>query len=127
MNWVGKLIEKEVSKTDSVLELGCGTVQTTFDTCPSYPKTKLKCREYLGVDGFKPYVDWLNNRSDMKAILWNLVNVPYPFSDKSVDVVLLVDIIEHMPTMEAAEALVSEADRIAVKKIIVFTPDRLLR
>ena len=123
MNRIGDLIQKELSKEDSVLELGCGIMQTTLDTCPTYPKTKLKCREYVGVDAFKPYVDFLNKRSDVKAVFWDLRNVPYPFQDKSFDVVLLIDILEHMISQEALDNLLEEANRVARKKIIAYAPE----
>lgn len=31
LNWLGKLVQREIGKHDSVLDLGCGTIQATFD------------------------------------------------------------------------------------------------
>ena len=122
MNWIGRLIQCEVSKNDTVLELGCGIMQTTMDTCSFYPPTKLRCKKYVGVDGFQEYVDFLNKRGDVEAIKWDLTVLPLPFADKSFDVVLLLDVLEHMPSKKEANALCVEALRIARKKVFAFTP-----
>ena len=122
MNWIGRLIQCEVSKNDTVLELGCGIMQTTMDTCSFYPPTKLRCKKYVGVDGFQEYVDFLNKRGDVEVIKWDLTVLPLPFADKSFDVVLLIDVLEHMPSMNGADALCVEAIRIARKKVFAFTP-----
>ena len=121
MNWVGRLIQHEVSKDDSVLELGCGIMQHLLDFIPVYAKTRLKCKSLSGVDINQDYLNFLEFKN-VKTYLHNLTQLPIPFDAQSYDVVLLIDVLEHLPTLEAATKLIDEAVRLAVKKIVVLTP-----
>lgn len=121
MNWVGDLIQENIEETDTILDLGCGIMQATLDIVPSYPKTKLKCKRLLGVDIHQPYLDYLNTLG-IETLNWDLRKVPIPFKDKSFDIVLLTDILEHLDHMEYVNKLISESIRIARKKLIALTP-----
>jgi acetyltransferase-like isoleucine patch superfamily enzyme len=120
MNWVGDLIQKEVGKNDTVIELGCGIMQGTMDTLPT-SKTKLKCKSISGMDVHQEYLDFLSKRG-IETFQHDLTKTPLPLAEKSYDVVLLIDILEHLPSLRNAETLLNEVDRIARKKAIVFTP-----
>ena len=121
LNWLGKLVQREIGKHDSVLDLGCGTMQATLDTCPTYSKKKLKCKFIVGVDIYRNYLEVIKNR-DGVAVLHMDVSKPLSiFLDKSFDIVLLLDIVEHLER-DGAEQLIFEAERIARKKVIVRTP-----
>jgi len=126
MNWVGDAIQRRISRNDSVLDLGCGIMQSTLDTCPSYPPTRLQCGRLVGVDLYEPYLAFLRARG-VPVVKHDLEELPLPFPDKSFDHVLLLDVLEHMTTMEAADALFEEAKRIARKKIFVVTPKKFSR
>jgi len=121
VNWVGDFCQNYIEPVDSVLDLGCGIMQATMDTCPSYPKTKLKCGDLVGVDIYQPYLKFLRERNiqvfkaDLRCRL--------PFSDKTFDVVLLLDVLEHLSLKDAAK-LVEEAERVARKYIVVLTPKK---
>jgi len=123
MNWVGDLIQENIEETDTVLDLGCGIMQATLDIVPSYPKTILKCKKLFGVDIHQPYLDYLNDYG-IETLKWDLRKVPYPFQDKSFDIVILTDILEHLENMEYVNKLIRESMRIARKKVIVLTPNK---
>jgi len=120
VNWLGDLIQKEVYEDDTVLSLGCGIMQAILDVIPTYPKTRLQCRKLVGVDAFEPYLKFLEERGTA-TVQWDLTKTPYPFDTSSFDVVLLLDVLEHL-TQESGSLMLPEAARIARKKIIVFTP-----
>ena len=121
MNWLGDRVQKEVSPTDTVLDLGCGIMQATLDTCPTYPPTRLKCAHITGVDLYEPYLDVLKDETGVTVLRLSIPSQLPVFVDNSYDVVLLNDVLEHLEPTPAALALV-EAERIARKKIIINTP-----
>lgn len=123
MNWCGDLIQKEVGPNDTVLDLGCGIMQNTLDHIPTYPKTRLKCREITGVDIYAKYLKWLNeNYPEIKTLQHDLTDLPLPFEDKSKDVILLCDVLEHLRTLEESLNLIEESERIARKRVLILTP-----
>ena len=121
MNWLGKLVQKEISKKDTVLDLGCGIMACTLDTCPTYPKTRLKCRHITGMDVHSNYLHLLKERPYITVVKGLLPDGLSVFVDSSFDVVLLLDIIEHLE-YEKSMLLISEAERIARRKVIIYTP-----
>jgi len=54
-------------------------------------------------------------------VVWDLSKVPLPFKDKSFDIILMIDVIEHLDK-GAGVALLKEAKRIAKKTILLLTP-----
>ena len=123
MNWAGDLAQTHIEPNDHVLDLGCGIMHATLDFIPTYPKTRIQCGNLVGVDIYEPYLKFLEDRS-IKTVKWDLTNVPYPFEDKSFDVILLYDILEHIPTLEEVESILRESERIARKKILILTPNK---
>ena len=96
-----------------------------LDTCPTYPKTKLKCKYPItGVDIFMPYLDFLIKRGDVQVVKWDLRKTPIPFEDKRFDVVILSDVLEHLSNIEQASNLLFEAERIARKVVLGLTPNK---
>jgi len=123
MNWSGRLIQKEVDVEDTVLDLGCGIMQNLIEYVNTYPKSVLRCKKIVGVDIFKPYITFLRERG-FEAYQHDLTDLPLPFESKSFDVVLLCDVLEHLPSLDHATRLMFEAQRIARKKIIVLSPKK---
>jgi len=125
MNWLGDLVQIETNENDYVLDLGCGIMQATLDHIPNYPKTRLQCAKITGVDIHKPYLDWLNKHyPEIETIHWDLKRTQLPFQDKSYDIILLIDILEHLDNLEYVENIISESNRIARNKIIILTPKK---
>lgn len=112
VNHVGQRVMQLLMPDDCVLDLGCGVLQPFAGRPP--------VARYLGVDGHKESVQYVSRRAmAMHGLVPDVLSV---FADKSWDVVLLLDVIEHLPKM-AAEFAITAAKRIARKKVIVFTPD----
>ena len=124
MNWVGDLIQKNIDRSDSVLNLGCGCMGAILDVYEHYPKTKLQCSRIIGVDVHKPYLDWLNQNKPFVETVLHDISRPLPFDDKEFDNVLLLGVIEHMNNYEEATKVVAEAKRVAHKKVFLSTPKK---
>ncbi len=80
----------------------------------------------VGVDGFRPALE----ESRTKGIHDNyeempLLRIEAVFGPESFECVLASDVIEHL-TEEDALKLISQMERVARKKIIIFTPNGFL-
>ena len=120
MNWLGQLVQKEIGRNDCILDLGCGIMAAILDTCPTYLKNKLKCKFIVGVDVFRSYLEEIKDKRGIAAINLSIRDLSM-FLDKSFDIVLLLDVVEHLEQDEA-EKLILGAERIARKKVIIYTP-----
>lgn len=109
-NWLGNIVAKRVRPTDEVLDLGCGIMPATGG--------RLDCKLHVGVDSFKPYLD----RIGPPVLLGRLPQVVEELPSNSYDVVLLLDIVEHLVKLDAS-ILINEAERLARREVILFTPD----
>jgi GT2 family glycosyltransferase len=109
-NWLGDLVAAHVRPDDEVLDLGCGVMPATGGRLP--------CRRHVGVDCFEPYLD----RIGPPTVLADLPRGLESFAAGSFDVVLMLDVIEHLDKPAAME-LIRRAERIARREVILFTPD----
>ncbi len=120
MNWLGDIIQEHVTKEDTVLDIGCGIMQATTDILGTPGNEgNLECRVIVGVDLYPKYLDRVKDRYPTvraKATQTEL------FVDKSFDVVICLDLLEHLPSKEEARKLLQEMKRIARKKVIAYTP-----
>ena len=96
-----QVIALHVSPHDRILDVGCG----------NRDRTKGLPNEVVSVDA------WENVRPDM---LLDLSKELFPFTDRSFDVVLMIDFIEHLEK-ERGKVVLQDAKRVG-KKIILFTP-----
>jgi len=129
MNWLGHLIQGYVSEKDTVLDLGCGIMQATTDVVESKRKPRrlpykkeapdiLKCKSLLGCDIWLEYLKVANKY--FPAIKMGMDELDR-FVDNSFDIVICLDVIEHLPINTALRAI-EHMKRIARHKVIIYTP-----
>jgi hypothetical protein len=109
-NWLGNLVADRVRLGDEVLDLGCGIMPATGG--------RLNVKRHVGVDCFQTYLE----RIGPPTVLGNLPDVARRFGGRSFDVVLMLDVVEHLEKPDAI-MLIREAERIARREVVVFTPD----
>ena len=107
-------LEVHVRESDSILDIGCG-IRPLADLRFNNPM--------LCVDIYPPYLDRI--KRDKLTLLWDARKPLDCFIDQSYDVVALFDIIEHLDK-ETAVSLIFQAQSIARRKVVVFTPDGFL-
>jgi len=119
MNWVGRLVKKEVCCDDTVLYLGCGLMQDIGSEL-SPEDGWLTCKHIIGVDIFRQYLEHIKHLNNVSVINLDINNLSM-FLDRSFDVVIALDVVEHFEEKDAYK-LISEMERIARKKVIILTP-----
>jgi len=110
-NWLGTKIQREIELGDTVLDLGCGIMQATHP---------LKCKSVLGADIWSTYLDHMKN--DYPTIRLEMSETGR-FMDDSYDIVLCLDVIEHL-SLSLALIVLDELKRICRKKAIIYTPTK---
>ena len=108
MNWLGELIQKELTDNDSMLDLGCGIMIATDGI-----NAKI-----LGVDVWEKYLNHIKDKFPTVKISMSETD---RFMDKSYDIVFCLDVLEHLEYKLALKIL-DECRRIARKKVIIYTP-----
>ena len=101
------------------MDVGCG-----FNS----PVQNLRRRPpYLvGVDGFLPVIEQSRDkRIHDQYCQTSLLNIAKTFGPESFDCVLALDVIEHFNEEDALN-LISQMERVARKKVIIFTPNGYL-
>lgn len=93
-----------LSPNDYVLDIGCGTKEIA---------RALKCTSVTTLDAWKPF------NPDIWCDLTEIKQLPC--ENDSYDVILMTDVIEHLPK-ERGFYILREAKRVTRKYIIVFTP-----
>lgn len=141
MDWLGKIIQKYVTSNDVVLDLGCGIMKSTTDVLETidrekysnfrwkkrkiihflqnHPKT-IKCKSLLGCDIWPKYLDVSKQYFPVLKLSMDELD---RFVDDSFDVVLCIDVLEHLPLNDAISAI-NHMKRIARKTVIVYTPSK---
>lgn len=108
MNWLGELIQKELTPNDSILDLGCGIMSTTDEIKGSI----------IGVDIWDKYLNHIKGKFPTVRISMSETD---RFMDESYDVVFCLDVLEHLEYQLALKTL-DECKRIARRKVIIYTP-----
>lgn len=111
MNWLGKLVQNEITPADTVVSLGCGILQEIMG---------LRCKSFLGIDIYEPYILRLQEQG-INAICADITK--FDFAKNKFDVVLALDILEHLEYPDAIK-LINKTIKVANKKIIVYTPSK---
>lgn len=112
------LIKKNIKKAKivSILELGCG--KGAFgDLVNSEDKYKI-----TGVDIFEPYLNVCKNSGRYKEVMKIDLNRKLPFKDKSFDMVVCLQTIEHL-SKKSGKLLLKEIDRIARRVVVISIPN----
>jgi SAM-dependent methyltransferase len=106
-------LQKELRDCTSVIDLGCGP-SSPLQYCTGIIRS-------IGVEAFEPYL----KQSKAKKIHTEYLNArleSLEFPDKSVDAVILIDVLEHLPE-ELGYKILKKAERWARKKVIVSSPN----
>lgn len=140
MNWLGKIIQKEIKPDDIVLDLGCGIMQATTDVTNKDSRQarkifdklgydmnhslsgNLKCKTILGCDIWEPYLKVVSRRYPTIKLTMSELD---KFIDNSYDVVMALDVLEHLK-LEDAQAVIDHMKRITRSKVIIYTPSKLI-
>jgi len=126
MNWLGKLVQKEISPDDTVLDVGCAIMAPISDVyyhekTSLFGSASLKCKTLVGVDIWKPYLDRIKHKYIVVLLDLNSPDAMKIFVDRSFDVVIALDSLEHIHESRVW-SVVDHMERIAKKKVIIYTP-----
>lgn len=115
--YVNGLLKRELQGMQSVLDMGCGGDNSRLRFVPEVP---LK----VGVDAFQPSVDKARAAGiHDRYLVMPLDKLDIP--DKSYDAVIALDLVEHFHK-EESRALLKTMERLARRKVVVFTPNGFL-
>jgi len=108
-------IKSVYKKVDVLLDVGCGI----------RPYNDIVAKTHICIEPYKEYVEHLQKKSNADAY-YVILNTDACsgvklFSDKSVDTICMIDLIEHLEKEDGFK-LLNEASRVARKQIVVFTP-----
>ena len=109
MNWLGKMVQRQINQEDTVLDLGCGIQQANDD---------IRAKSVLGVDIWDIYLDEIKGKINTVRISMSELD---RFMDKSYDVVICLDVVEHLDK-DLALKVIDECKRICRKRAIIYTP-----
>jgi ubiquinone/menaquinone biosynthesis C-methylase UbiE len=97
-------------KFESVLEFGCHNGTNLLN---------LQERYEVDIAGFDINLNFVN--PELNIIEWDVNKLPYPYPDKSFDVVLIAGVLI---LFENVDKIISEAKRIAKKYIVLLEPHK---
>lgn len=96
-----------------ILDLGCGP-------CYKERSSLFRHLDITGVDIYKPNLD-ICQKYGVKTLEADIREIDKYFNEKSVDIVWMFDVIEHLRKKDALR-LLNIVEQIARKQVIIFTP-----
>lgn len=102
-----------VQGCESALEVGCAEGRNLMQLAPRVRK--------IGIELHQEYVN-AGKDQPIEFIVGDCMKILPTIEPKSVDLVLLIDVVEHLDK-KSGWMLLSEAERISRKKILVWTPE----
>lgn len=105
-------INQLLSDSRTLLDIGCGVGETLGKLC---------CPIKIGVDAHRPYLERAKSNEQFIKVNLRAERLNELFLPKSIDCVTLIDVIEHFEKTVAWDVL-RQAEEIAAKKVVVFTP-----
>ena len=113
-------LEKAVGDCNTLLDVGCGSSSPIGFFSK---KKKIYC---VGIDSFQPAIEQSKEKNiHNEYIRMDLLDMGKRFKPNSFDCVLASDLIEHF-TKEEGIKLIDIFERIAKKRVIIFTPNGFL-
>ncbi|MHA2219965.1 MAG: class I SAM-dependent methyltransferase [Candidatus Hodarchaeales archaeon] len=117
-NWLTNSVNKFLSNEETVLDLCCGN---------GIVSDGFKFSKITGIDVCEEYLkDYQHKLPNSKTFVYDLSKISSSqeeiFNDNMFDNVLCIDGVEHLEK-ENGIALVERMERIASKRVIIFTPE----
>jgi hypothetical protein len=106
------LIRRLARDCESVLDVGTGRM----DSLALVP-----CKVKLGLDAHRPYLEDGRTVADAVPINASALDMERIFVPGAVDLVTLIDVLEHF-TPEDARAVLGQAESVARRRVLLFTP-----
>lgn len=107
-------VARALEGCSSVLDIGCGA---------GSPLRHLGIDRLVGVDGYGPAIEEArSNNTHHEFHLSDVRTIGEAFPPKSFDAVVALDLIEHL-TKEEGHKLLAGMERIASRRIVIFTPN----
>lgn len=111
------LLERELNGCQVALDLGCGE-QPYLGECDVLESV-------IGVDG-SHWACLSARRAHKYGSVVQTCLPQLPFRERSVDVVTMLQVVEHLPK-DVASDLIAAAERVARRKVIITTPNGFVR
>ena len=116
-NTIDRIFEREglypTQKISTILDVACGL---------SLKSQYLKADIRVGVDIYRPYLAKIEAKVPYTTVVHDVRRLDEVFIERSFDIVLMLDIIEHLEKEESL-ALLQTAERLAKVAVIIETPE----
>lgn len=106
------VINELLADSSTLLDIGCGMGLTLCN---------MHCPIKVGIDAHRPYLEKRQHCDGFIPLHLDASELSSIFLPKSFDSVTLIDVIEHFEKEEGL-AVLKQAEIIAIRRIIVFTP-----
>lgn len=111
-------VQRETDNGESLLSLCCGI---------GLELASLRTTDITAVDLYQPYLDVINKYyGHVKTVCENAAEYVSNQPSRSVDVISLIDAIEHMTKKDGLKCL-KNSKRVAKKSVLVFTPEGFVK